>query len=571
FHALFKIDGYDCRKEDFIGIYNDYMNPQAVIRGRCSNNDGYAETLAAVFCKNIKLSPGQKITLHLIAGVSESVKKRNKCIKAYSKPNKIQTAFKKVNEDWENKINNVFIQTPDNAINLYTNFWLKNAIMQNCRWVRGPTSNSNFGFRDVLQDAKGIVKFDAERTRKALLTALRYQYADGTALRQWAIKPEFHDFRRFADSPLWIAFTLCAYIRETGDTDILNMSVPYFDKGKDTVYNHLLAGLFHVSSDLGSHNLPRVHEGDWQDGLGKLGILGRGESVWLAMAAIAANKETISLADFINDKKTSGKLKNHNGNLIAAVNKYGWDGKWYRRGFTDNGKPLGTSKDKEARIWLLPQAWALLSGVADSNKTRLLKQSVEKKLKTPVGYLLFDPPFKSIRHDVGYISSFHPKKWNYMHSNAFKFAAECRTGDPDSAYRTLNLMLPVNHDLNKIRSEPYAFSNYYGIHDKERMGRSMFGWFTATNAWVFTTIIEDLIGIKPGYNDIIIKPCLPSSWDKVKVEITIRNTRYNISVCKLNKKRTKTVKILADGKDMSSNTVPYFTDKKVHSIEVRIG
>ncbi|MFH0939018.1 MAG: hypothetical protein V1899_07040 [Planctomycetota bacterium] len=555
---LFEPDGYDCRREDFIGVYNDYSNPRAVLENNSKNHKGYHDPLVAAFKKEVVLEAGETKMFQLLAGVSEDSAKQQEIITRYSTPQKINVALEKLRRNWDERLNQAIVHTPDEGINLYANVWLKNVIDKCVTWIRGPTSNSNFGFRDVMQDAKGVVKFDAARTRSAILRAMPYQFSDGSALRQWAADPAFHDRRKFADSSLWIAFAVCAYIRETGDQGILDVVRPYQDKGEATVYEHLLAGLRKISNDRGAHGIPLIWEGDWNDGLGKMGEKGKGESIWLAMAVIAANKETSELAAFLSDKKVETELNEYNSQITAAINSHGWDGQWYRRGFTDAGRPVGTAADDEVALWLNTQTWAILSGVSDPERTRQIRDVVEKRLKTEMGYMLFDPPFKRFRPDIGYYSNLIPKQWNYVHSNAFKFAAECEGGFGDAAYKTLSLILPVNHDPDKTRAEPYTIPNYYVTDDPERMGRSLFGWFTATCSWVFTAIIEGMMGIKPGYDGLTIRPCFPREWKEASAEVNLRGARYLLTVRNLDGRETGVRKLLLDGREIPANEkIPY--------------
>jgi cellobiose phosphorylase len=567
---LFEVDGYDGRREDFIGPCNDYSRPVAVVENQSACHEGYHDYLVAAFRKEICLRPGESRTFRLLAGVSESDDARFRLITRYSKASDISRALRALATNWKRRCDRVVIRTPDEGINLYANVWLKSAVDACVTWVRGPASNSNFGYRDVLQDAKGIVKFDPTRTRENILRALPYQFKDGSALRQWAADPAYHDRRKFADSPLWLSFTICAYIRETGDRSILDAVRQYLDGGEATAYGHLLAGLRKISGDLGRHGLPRIWEGDWNDGIGGMGARGEGESVWLAMAVVAANREAAKLAAFIGDTAVEQELNAYNERIAAAINGAGWDDNWYRRGFTDKGRPVGTTADDEVTLWLNTQVWALLAGVADPERTTLIRRIVEERLKTPVGYILFDPPFKRFRPDIGYYSNLIPRQWVYMHSNAFKFAAECATGFGDAAYETLSLILPVNHDPAKTAAEPYAFPNYYVTEEPERMGRSMFGWFTATCSWIFTSIVEGLVGIKPDYDGLRIEPCIPRNWKELSAEVDLRGARYAVRIRNPNGRETGVLQMTIDGKKTVNPVIPYFQDGRKHRIDVEL-
>lgn len=567
---LFEADGYDARREDFIGACGDYSKPQAVVANVSGNHDGWHDYLVAAFRKEVTLAPGEEQSFHLLAGVSAGDNERRDLIARYAAPGDIDRARKALADDWRTRRERVIIRTPDAGINLYANVWLKSAVDACATWVRGPASNSNFGFRDVLQDAKGVVKLTPGITRANILHSLPYQYRDGSALRQWAADPAYHDRRKFADSPLWLSFAICAYIRETGDRAILEEVRPWLDGGEATAYAHMLAGLRRISTDRGRHGLPRVWEGDWNDGIGGMGAKGEGESVWLAMAVIAANREAAELAEFIGDKAVAQELRDYNSILADAVNGPGWDGQWYRRGFTDKGRPVGTAADDEVTLWLNTQVWALIAGVADETRAAALCRVVEERLKTPVGYILFDPPFRRFRPDIGYYSNLIPKQWVYVHSNAFKVAAECAAGLGDAAYETLSLILPVHHDPAVIAAEPYVFPNYYVTEEPARLGRSMFGWFTATCSWAFTSIVEGIAGIKPGYDGLRVEPCIPRTWPEVTAEVELRGARYEILIRNPRGRETGVRKLIVDGTETANRVIPYFGDGRRHRIQVEM-
>ncbi|MBU0951326.1 MAG: hypothetical protein KKH91_00655 [Elusimicrobia bacterium] len=570
----FKIDGYDCQREKFLGKYGEYGSPKNIIEGKLSNSGGSNEFLVGAFHKKIVLKAGEQKTFNILLGCSFSEKERKELVKKYKNKKTIQQEFNRVNNHWKTIIEKVKIETPDENLNRLANIWLKNQVIQCVQWVRGPVFGVNHGFRDVLQDVKGILLLNSDQTKEGILTALKYQYSNGTALRQWSDWGSPHDARPYADSPVWIIFTLCAYIRETGDKAILNQVVEYLDKGKATVYEHALKALRHLCSDTGKHKLILMHGGDWNDNLEKIGAKGKGESVWLSMAVVAALKEMKELAEFIGDKKIAEEMKKNAEILTKNINKNAWDGKWYLRAYDDDGKPIGSSKDKEGKIFIMSQLWSVLSGVGEyENRKTLAMKSVEDNLCTKVGYMWFAPSFSSYCKNIGSLTAWYPKRCVYVHPNAMKFAAECFDGRGNDAYRTLLKVTPYNPEnpMKLSGCEPYAFPNFYNADNNEKLGQSMFGWMTATASWMFTTIIEGMFGVKSLYNGLLIDPCIPSSWKHLKIVRNYRNALYEIKICNPEGIEKGVKEIIVDEKKIEGNLVPNFNDGALHKISVIMG
>ena len=243
------------------------------------------------------------------------------------------------------------------------------------------------------------------------------------------------------------------------------------------------------------------------------------------------------------------------------------------RAYDDNGTAIGSSKNSEAKIWLLPQAWAVYSQVADEKRKEILLKSVEKHLKTDLGYLTQTPPFAKYRDNIGNHSIFMVRKCVYSHANAFKFAAECSDGRGNAAYRTLSMLAPYNPENppEKSFSEPYAFANYYIADKTDKYGQTMFGWMTGTCSWVFTTVIEEMLGAKALYDGLLINPTLPSHWKRAEIARNYRKARYKIQIENPEGVENGVKEIFLDGRRIKGQVIPNLNDKKEHQVRVIMG
>jgi len=570
FACDFKIDGYDCQRKKFLGLCGDYCRPQNVMQGISSNTPGYNEHLVGVFRKTFTLKEGEEKEFNLLLGYSPSKKTRKRIILKYLNVEQREVEFNNILKYYEGLIEKVKINTPDKRLNRFFNIWLKYQVLQCVRWYRGPVLNVTHGFRDILQDIKGLISYMPEVTKERLLKALKYQYSNGRALRQWSEGAWPHDDRPYSDSPIWIIYTLCSYLKDTGDFDILEKEVEYFDGGKATVYEHAVIAVKHLCLDLGEHGLPRVHGGDWQDNGERVGCRGHGESVWLAMALVLALYQMEELAEFIQDNKNLSFFKKNREMLIKTINEKCWDGKWYLRYFDDDGKPIGSRSNKEGKLWIMPQIWGILSGVANRERIKSSMEAVEEKTRSEFGYQWIWPAFTHYYPNIGSITAFYPRNCVYLHPNAMKFAAECKLGDGDKAFKTLSLILPYNHSPSKTHCEPYVFPNFYTADKNEKFGQSLFSWMTGTASWVFSTIIEELIGIKAGYDSIIINPVLPSNWEKVTLTRDYRGARYIFTITKPFGPHKTVKEIRVNGKRVKENKIPFAKKGTTCKVEVEI-
>ncbi|HUW59249.1 MAG TPA: hypothetical protein VMZ92_21625, partial [Planctomycetota bacterium] len=527
------VRGYDCSDRAFYGtFYNRYRKSAVLERGKCTNSRGYSEQTIGCLRHKLTLRPGQAKTFQVVMGYSSVPAERRKLIRRYSDPANVEKAFRKNRAHWERLIEQIHVKTPDAIFDRTVNVRLKYQTWMCILWCR--SGSLRFGYRDILQDSRGVLAANPDYTRERFLEPLRYQYKSGRAVRQWSRSSDNHDTRPYMDSHLWIVYTLAAYIKETGDTSILKVRVPWMDGGSDTVLGHALRGLDYSWKMRGSHGLQLILGGDINDAFDKVGDEGRGESVWISQFYYGMLRETERLAEFIHDKKLAATCRRRAAAVRKAVSRFGWDGEWYRRCYDDNGKPVGSKRNRDAKIHIMTQMWGALSGVGTRGRDVKAMDAVERYLRNDFGYEIFTPPYRKKDPDIGQFSALtgFMNNNNYVHHNAMKMGADIKLGRGDLAYETFRKMLPSNPRNNPAgpRVEPYAYANCIISSRHDRAGESEIGWVTGATSWWFTVTTEWMMGAIPDYEGLRIDPCLPRKWRKVQLRRPFRGAVYEITV-----------------------------------------
>lgn len=566
----FTIDGFDCSEMEFLGKYRSFAKPAVVVEGKCHNTNAVAENLIGVLQKNIKLKPGEEKVFNLALGVVYTPEEAAKLAGKYLKEGVIDKQFELLKKKFSKRIGGLEISTPDKELDRFINTWLKHQLYFNDLWARIYFK----GFRDTLQDSLGIGIFDWKFQKEKVLEALKYQSSNGFCPR--AFKVPNSDLAEggkwYADSPAWMAFSTTALLKETGDLNILKLKIPYKDKGTGTVYEHNIKALRFLYKDLGPHGLVRIHDGDWNDLINMAGVKGKGESVFLSCITCYSLLEMEELCKKIGKTKDAGEMRKAYEKIKKNILKNGWDGQWFKYGYTDSGKPFGTHKAKEGKIFLNPQSWAVISKVVEGKDARNLMKTTHKMLDSKCGPLHNKPQFTLYDPEIGQLTCSSPGFFtngnNYSHASAFNAFADLLLGDGNTAYyKNMKRVLP--HD-NKL--EPYAVCSMYigpdAIHRAEETIREG-AWRTGTASWTMVNVVEGLLGIKRDYDGLRIQPSLPSGWKNCRIVRPFRANIYEIEI-KRSGNGNKVVQVVLDGKNLSGNLVPYKKDGKKHKVTVKL-
>ncbi|MEI7591276.1 MAG: cellobiose phosphorylase, partial [Deltaproteobacteria bacterium] len=304
-----------------------------------------------------------------------------------------------------------------------------------------------------------------------------------------------------------------------------------------SVLDHTLTGIRHLSGDLGAHGLVLAHEGDWNDSLNWMGRAGRGESVWTSMALYHSCRVMAEMAkDLLERPLLEREMNERAESIAAAIQAHGWDGEWYLAGWSDFGNPVGSRTNREGRVYLNTQTWAVLTGLATGERKELCLRAVDGILESRHGSLTLWPSYTAADENVGRVTMLLPGMYEngtpYCHGTAFKIVADIAAGRPEQALRSWKKVMPdsAEHPSRVSGCEPYAFTNQYLGPANGRSGDSISGWITGTAGWMFRSVVEYFCGFQPHYHGFTISPCLPAEWPSVKLHRAFRGKTYDIAI-----------------------------------------
>lgn len=508
-----------------------------------------------VVCEN-----GEKRLIEILSGAEVSDKKFLALKNKYSDRGVAAAESRKIEKFWDKRIDRISCSIPDNNIQNFLNVWLKNQLHLISNFVR----SGQHGYRDSVQDAWGMTLVDPEASRDRLFEILSYQCADGTAPRQFsAFDDADHDMRRFMDSPVWLPRTLIDLVKETGDFAILAENVPFLDSDeRATVEEHVFRALDYLYQHRGAHGICLTGDGDWNDALEGISKDGDAESVWLTIALYDATKIMRELYEAAGMFERAAILAERAANIKEIVNDVAWDGEWDVYGFTGSGKPIGSKTNKEGKIHLNSQSWAVFSGLADEERAKIAMNSVKLHLETPLGPALMNPPYVEEGAEVGRIANLEPGTFEngsvYQHAVTFHIFANLADAhmDPEKAVATFANLLPTNPDNFDCRrtSEPYCTGNYYCGPTHSRFGQNFFTWFTGNASWLLRAGFDEILGVKADFDGLRISPRVPSDWNAFSVRRLFRNCVYDIKFSSTSP--DEAMRILVDGKEIDGNLIP---------------
>ena len=573
------VDGFESDKEAFLGNYRDLSRPLALETGQLSGEQGKWNDSIGSLKKLIRLAPDEEKTVHFFLGAEENPQRIFPLLEKYRQSENIESAFKKLRQEWDSILTTTTVETPDEALNLMSNVWLKYQTISGRLWGRAAyyQQSGAYGFRDQLQDSMIFLYSQPELTKKQIFLHARHQFKDGRALHWWhPITDQGHD-GNISDDLLWLPFVTIQYIKETADWSILDETVPFYDEPESPpLLHHCLQAVDKVLERLSDRGLPLILAGDWNDGLSAVGLEGKGESIWLAhflyyvlneILPILKKKNLLDKADYYNQQAT--KLKN-------AINEFGWDGNWFWRASKDSGELIGSHQNKEGKIFLNAQTWAVIAKNATEKRQLTAIRSVENFLESKVGPILLHPAYSSPDADIGYLSRYAPGVREnggvYTHAATWSIWAECLLKRSQEAYRIYRKINPIYNGLNPdgYFAEPYVTPGNIDGPDSPHYGRGGWTWYTGSAAWLFRITLDQLIGIEADYGGLIIKPCFPKEWKKVKVKRLFRGTNYSIKISNSGSEDMRIKEIYVDGKKIEGNLIPPRSDKSEVEVIVKI-
>ncbi len=549
----------------FMGVYGTLSAPEGVMSDNLPNDSAvFEENYCGAMQFNVVLKPNEEKELYFVIGTARNEQESKSLIDCYANKERFEIEYKRQNELSEDYINKTLIKTPDEYINSIINIWLKRQISLGKTWGR----IYGKGFRDLLQDITGFVSLDHEQAKERLIYTLKHQFISGNGLRQFDPVVDYP----YQDMPVWIPMAVSAYIKESGDYEVLNEQVKYYDCEKtESVFEHVKRGMNFLYDNQGEHGLNLWRGGDWNDSMNNCGLMDKGESVWLSIATIKATDDYIEILDncsIANSSEIVRDLREKQDKLKANVIKYGFEKDHFIYGINDWGEKVGSYDCEEGKLYLNPQTWAVMANIFDKDDSNSLMNIVEEKLKCDYGYMQNVPAYTKPDPHIGRVTYFGAGIYEngsvYNHGVMFKIVADCLLNRTENAYNTLKMMRydnPANADSGV---EPYAISNmYFGPNAYCRKGFAPCSWITGSAGWLYRAVVEYILGIKADFDGLIISPCLPSEWKNVEIERIYRGAKYLISYCCGDNKG-----IYLDGNLLNGNKIPLCQAGSTHKIEV---
>lgn len=584
----------------FIGRNRSLRAPVALEHERLDGHSGAGFDPCAAVQVAVEIEPGHTTEIIFLIGQAEDESAARALVNRFRDPANVESSFEVTRHWWDRLLSTIEVETPDVSANLLLNRWLLYQTLS-CRvWGRSALYQSGgaYGFRDQLQDVMALGHAAPQIAREHILRAAARQFLEGDVQHWWHPESGAGVRTRMTDDLLWLPFVTAHYVRTTGDAAILDEEIPFLEGEPLGEQQHESLSIPAISATRGSllehcrravaraatsgpHGLPLIGGGDWNDGLNRVGLGGKGESVWLAWFEICVQKdfaELLLLREFHEEAQTCRTRAEELGQAIEAE---AWDGAWYRRGYFDDGTPLGSSESTEARIDSLPQSWAAISSAGDTARTATALQSVEEHLvrETDKLILLFTPPFDQTSADVGYIKGYPPgvreNGGQYTHAAAWVALAFARQGDGDKAVRLLRMLNPVEHAREKADSERYKVEPYVIAADvyslAGHVGRGGWTWYTGAAGWIYRVWIEEVLGFQRRGDSFTVHPVIPKDWDGFTLRYRHGNTTYRITVENPEHCACGVVLLELDGVAAADRKIALQDDGQPHEVRVVMG
>ena len=600
FASNFEPDGFDCLRDKFIGLYHTEDNPVAVINGQCSGSFEKGNNHCGSLQKNIVLQPGEEIRLVFMLGEGNR-EQGEKIKKKYSDLANVDKAYKQLEEYWKEKLSRLQIKTPNEGMNTMINIWNLYQSEVNIMFSRFASfievgGRTGLGYRDTAQDAMTIPHSNPDKCKERIVQLLNGLVSKGYGLHLFS--PEWFEEKKdkkkpfksptvipginkkdiihgiedaCSDDALWLVPSIVEYIKETGEIEFADMEINYADKGRDTVYHHMKRILDFSAKEVGKTGICKGLRADWNDCLN----LGGGESAMVSFLHYWAINNFVELAKYLGRQDDVQKYTEMAAKVKKVCDEQLWDGDWYIRGITKNLKKIGTKEDKEGKVHLESNAWAVLSGASDYEKGIKAMDSVHDYLATPYGIMLNAPSYTVPDDDIGFVTRVYPGlKENgsiFSHPNPWAWAAECVLGRGDRAMEYYNSLCPyLQNDMIETReSEPYSYCQFVVGKDHTAFGRARHPFMTGSGGWSYFSATRYMLGIRPDFETLNINPCIPSDWKEFSVTRKWRGATYNIKVLNPDSvmKGVKTIKLNGEEVD-AINVQP---KGSVNEVEVILG
>ena len=620
------INGFDTDRETFIGLYNEFRDPQNVLAGESGNSVAHGWSPIASHCIEVELAAGESKDYIFLLGYVENAQdekfaaeaepgllhsgsspiinkaKAKAMIESLDTTAKVDAAFAQLNAYWDSLLGIYSVKSPEEKLDRMVNIWNQYQCMVTFNMSRSASFfesgiGRGMGFRDSNQDLVGFVHQIPERARERIIDIASTQFPDGGCYHQYQplTKRGNNDIGGgFNDDPMWLIFGTVAYIKETGDFSILEEPVPFDNEpgSEVSLMEHLRISFDHVVNNLGPHLLPLIGRADWNDCL-NLNCFSwdpnesfqttenktegsKAESLMIAGLFVVCGRDYVELCRERGLDAEADRAEKCVEDMVEAVKKHGWDGDWYLRAYDYFGRKVGSKENEEGQIFIESQGWCTMAGIGlEEGMVQKALDSVKERLDCEHGIVLNNPAFTKYLVEYGEISSY-PAGYKenagiFCHNNPWVIIGETVLGRGDYAWDYFRKICPSyteqNSALHKV--EPYVYSQMIAGKDAAKPGEAKNSWLTGTAAWNWYAITQFILGIKPAYNGLQIDPCICSQWKEYTVTRRFRGYLYEITVKNPDGACKGVREILLDGQPVAGNIVPCIPGD--HKVIVQLG
>ncbi len=586
-------------RREFLGRNGSLSRPAGLRRARLSGRVGSGLDPCGAVQVTLELPDSQEREVSFRLGVGRSAADVQGLVQRFRRADASREALEGVWAYWNRTLGAINVDTPDPAVNVVANGWLLYQTL-GCRlWGRTGSYQSSgaYGFRDQLQDVMALVHAEPALTREHLLRAAAQQFREGDVLHWWH-PPVGRGVRTHSsDDYLWLPYAACRYVECVADSGVLDEKI-HFIEGRPvkpeeeayydlpnrsdesaTLYQHCVRAI-ERGLRLGSHGLPLMGCGDWNDGMNRVGNQGRGESVWLAFFLYDVLTQFAVLARAHGDPVFAERCIAEASRLQLSIERNAWDGEWYRRAYFDNGEPLGSHSNPECQIDSLPQSWSVISGAGEATRSQKAMASVDLRLvRRDLGLVqLFDPPFDKSLLNPGYIKGYVPgvreNGGQYTHGAVWAAMAFAMMGDAERAWELFGMLNPIHHSATPQQAAVYKVEPYVVAADvyavAPHQGRGGWTWYTGSAGWMYRLLVETLLGVNLEGDRLRLAPRMPKAWTSFKVHYRYRQTVYHITVARLAGDSAEAGLLCIDGQEVSGNEIPLHDDQREHSVELGV-
>lgn len=574
-----EVSSYCGDKTQFLGAYHGYGNPQGVRSGDLGNILSYNENSCGALSCTIPLEPEETRTVVFLLGERPSQEAAGILASYQDAGASVTQELDSLKAYWQGNLSRLKVTTPSPEFNTMVNTWNPYNCFMTFLWSRAASFiycglRNGYGYRDTVQDIQGIIHLAPEQAAEKIRFMLSAQTNNGGGLplvkfthtpgqedtpddasyRQETGHPAYR-----ADDALWLFPTVYKYIAETGDIDFLKEPVPYADKGSDTVYCHLKRAIQFSLERLGPHGMPAGLYADWNDCL-RLGA--DGESAFVAMQFYYALSILKKFSVFQQDTDGTEFIGRTQEAMGKTIQKLCWDKDRFIRGYTEDGSQIGAATDPEASLWLNPQSWAVISGLAEPAQADAILSNVYGKLNTEYGALLMDPPYHAHAFDGALAVIYNPgTKENagiFSQSQGWLILAEALRGHGERAFTYFMENAPAaqNEHAEIRRLEPYCYGQFTEGRDSRHPGRSHVHWLTGTASTVMVGCVEGILGLRPDLDGITLSPAIPKSWAHLEIQKEFRGKHLHIRIENPNGKESGCETLTLNGKILAGNHIP---------------